>query len=309
MIPEIGGDFMQWLRGFFFVAKTGSVTRAALEMGRNQPTISHHIRCLERQFGTVLFDRSGGGLTLTPEGEALLEQAVSMFEIFKIMQSELVEGQIRPTGTVRVAATHAVVHNYLPVSVLGFRQQYPEVDFFIEGGGLETILGRVESSQADFGILNLPNIPKGFTYQPLFQTTPKLIARKNNPLGLGDHPHPETIAKAPFIFFPRTSTITPLIERCFESRGFGLNVVLVLNDFNSVKHYVALGLGISILDDFTLEEKDYEELDIFSLNSLFKPREYGLLFRKQKYLSPAVKAFLRVLKPDLDIVEHQRSKH
>ena len=302
MIPEIGGDFMQWLRGFFYVARTGSVTQAALEMGRNQPTISHHIRCLERQFGAMLFDRSGGRMKLTPEGDALLEQAVSIFEIFKTMEAELVEGQIRPTGTIRIAATHAVVHNYLSEPVLAFRRRHPKVDFHIEGGGLETILARMESAEADFGVLNLPDIPKGFTYHPLFQTALKLIAPKNNPFGLGDPPSLESIAQTPFLFFPRTSTLAPVIENRFADQGLQINVALVLNNFSSMKHYVSLGMGVSIVDDFILDGNDEARLDVFSLEAHFPPREYGLLLRKQKYLSPAVKTFLRLMKPDLPLL-------
>jgi len=47
MIDEFSGDFLQWLRGFYYVAKTGSVSLAALEMGRNQPAISHQIKSNE----------------------------------------------------------------------------------------------------------------------------------------------------------------------------------------------------------------------------------------------------------------------
>lgn len=51
MIEEMSGDFLQWLRGFYFVAINNSFSHAALEMGRNQPTISHQVKCLEKQFG------------------------------------------------------------------------------------------------------------------------------------------------------------------------------------------------------------------------------------------------------------------
>jgi DNA-binding transcriptional LysR family regulator len=69
------GDFLQWLRGFYYVAKRRSVTQAAMEMRRNQPTISHQIKCLESEFGVALFERSSGKMELTPEGRALLEKA------------------------------------------------------------------------------------------------------------------------------------------------------------------------------------------------------------------------------------------
>ena len=78
MIDEFSGDFLQWLRGFYYVAKTGSVSLAALEMGRNQPAISHQIKSIENEFGVTLFDRSRGRMALTPEGKKLFEKTISL---------------------------------------------------------------------------------------------------------------------------------------------------------------------------------------------------------------------------------------
>jgi DNA-binding transcriptional LysR family regulator len=76
-------------------------------------------------------------------------------------------------------------------------------------------------------------------------------------------------------------------------------VILILNDFDTVKTYVGLGLGVSILDSFTILKEDEGNLDIFLLRRFFTKRRYGLLLRKKKYLSPAVKAFIRTIKPDI----------
>ena len=46
MIEELNGDFLQWLRGFYYVAQTGSIRRAAQMMNRNPSTISYQIRSL-----------------------------------------------------------------------------------------------------------------------------------------------------------------------------------------------------------------------------------------------------------------------
>ena len=66
MIEEIPGDLLQWLRGFYFVAERGGVTQAAVVMGREQPTITRQIQCLEKELGVTLFDRSSGKMKLTP---------------------------------------------------------------------------------------------------------------------------------------------------------------------------------------------------------------------------------------------------
>src|SRR4030042_1877661 len=107
MIEQIGGGFFQWLRGFYLVAKRGSVTQAAMEMGRNQPTVSHQIKCLESEFGVTLFERSSGKMEVTPEGRALLEKAISLFETVKEMKSEIQGERLGQKGKAIVATTHA----------------------------------------------------------------------------------------------------------------------------------------------------------------------------------------------------------
>lgn len=72
MLEELNGDFLQWLRGFYYVAKTGSIRKAAEFMHRNPSTISYQIRALEQELNTVLFDRYKKTLRITPEGKKLL---------------------------------------------------------------------------------------------------------------------------------------------------------------------------------------------------------------------------------------------
>ena len=299
MIEEMGGDFLQWLRGFFFVAKTGSVTLAASEMGRNQPTISHQIKCLESEFGVTLFDRSRGKMDLTPEGKVFLDKAISLFEIIKEMKSEIGESLLAHSGKVTIATTHAIIHYFLPGLIVQFKKKHPGVSFELEGGGLNMILEKLVSAEADFGIANFKTVPDTLVYYDLFETKLNLIAQRDNPFSLKKKPTLAQISKAPFIFFPRSSTITPMIEEKFTEHALTLNVIMVLNNFEDVKKYVALGMGVSILDAYTLTEEDRGRFDIFSLDRFFSLRKYGLVMRKKKYLSPAVKAFIRSVKGDI----------
>ena len=301
MIDEMGGDFLQWLRGFYFVAKNKSVTQAGQEMRRNQPTISHQIKCLENEFGVTLFDRSKGKMELTPEGQVFLEKAISVFEVIKDMKSTVSEDPILQKGHIVIATTHAVIHYFLPKYVLMFREQFPQIHFDMEGGGLKILLDQIESASADFGIANLKHIPEALTYHKLFGTTPVLITPKNNPFFRKKVPSLKRIAEAPFILFPRSSTITPLIENTFARHNLELNVVLTLNNFEDVKKYVSMGVGVSILDDYTISKEDRDRLDVYALDRYIKKRQYGLIIRKKKYLAPHVKAFIWAIKPDIPL--------
>lgn len=101
MIEELNGDFLQWLRGFYYVSQTGSIRRAAQMMNRNPSTISYQIRSLEEELNTVLFDRYKKSLRITPEGKKLFEWTVYTFETLRGLRSEVgtLSGKLQGTVT------------------------------------------------------------------------------------------------------------------------------------------------------------------------------------------------------------------
>jgi DNA-binding transcriptional LysR family regulator len=66
---------LQRLKYFIAVAEERHITRAAARLGMAQPPLSQQIRVLEAEMGTKLFERLPKGVSLTPAGEALLEDA------------------------------------------------------------------------------------------------------------------------------------------------------------------------------------------------------------------------------------------
>ncbi|QND72869.1 LysR substrate-binding domain-containing protein [Tardiphaga robiniae] len=60
------------LRAFEAATRTGSFRLAADDLGLTPSAVSHAIRGLERDLGTVLFEREGRSIRLTPEGETLM---------------------------------------------------------------------------------------------------------------------------------------------------------------------------------------------------------------------------------------------
>lgn len=299
MIDEFGGDFIQWLRGFYHVAKTGSVTLASKEMGRNQPAISHQIKCLENEIGAILFDRSTGKMELTPEGKEVFDKSLSIFELVKQMKAEINEKNNRISGEINIVTTHAVIHYYLAEHIVEFNKHYPEVHFHLSGGNFEFILDQVESSSVDFGIAYVKAVNDEEVFHKLFDSAPVLITPKRGPYCIDKITGLKQLSGYPFILFSNVATLVKSIKKLFNQRNLSINVILVLNNVDIIKKYVELGMGISILEGFAIEDKEKEKLNIYSLDDYFERRAYGLVIRKRKYLSPSVKMFLKHLKNQL----------
>ena len=62
-------------------------------------------------------------------------------------------------------------------------------------------------------------------------------------------------------------------------------------------------LLFALLGGYAVSEEDEGTLDIFPMDRYFPKRKYGLLLRKKKYLSPALKAFIRTIKPTLQFTK------
>jgi DNA-binding transcriptional LysR family regulator len=100
-------------RLFFAVAGTGSVNRAARELGMSQPTLSRRLKELERYIGAPLFFRISSGVKLTQEGEALRGSAEGMVRSFETFHRELSRRVGDRSSEVKISATEGFTKHWL----------------------------------------------------------------------------------------------------------------------------------------------------------------------------------------------------
>src|SRR2546428_3889577 len=77
------------LQTFLAVARAGSLTLAARELGASQPTVSLQIKALSQALAIELVERSGRGLRLTPGGEALKLYARSVLDGLRALRQHV----------------------------------------------------------------------------------------------------------------------------------------------------------------------------------------------------------------------------
>ena len=297
MIDEISGDFLQWLRGFYFVAKERGLRQASIAMGREKSTISRQIQCLENELGVTLFNRSSGKMVITPEGKILQEEADALFEGVKRIKGEFKQEGTSYRGKIFIATTHAIIDSILPPYIEDFRRLHPAVTFQFDGASPELVYQKVESGEMDFGITFFERGHKTLVYHDLHETGLVMIAPKNSPFFPGKVPTLQQMAEAPLIL---RGSHEPLLKGLFAKGRLKPNVVMVHNNFANLKKYVAHGVGVAIMGGHTISPEDEQNFAIFSLDRYFPKRKYGIILKKKKYFSAMVKAFIRTIKPDID---------
>ena len=168
MIEELNGDFLQWLRGFYYVSQTGSIRRAAQMMNRNPSTISYQIRSREEELNTVLFDRYKKSLRITPEGKKLFEWTVYTFETLRGLRSEVGTLSGKLQGTVTFSSNLPFAAQVVGI-ISGFRERHPDVNIRIRRALTYEVVDDVESSKVDFGLTGVTVLPDHSELEELFQ--------------------------------------------------------------------------------------------------------------------------------------------
>ena len=115
------------LRVLFAVVQSGSMARAANQLGLTQPAVSDIVAGLEQMFAVPLFDRNPRGVEPTIYGRALLKRGQAAFDELRqgIRDIEFLSD---PTaGELRIGCPASVVSSVLALAIEGFSRQYPRV--------------------------------------------------------------------------------------------------------------------------------------------------------------------------------------
>jgi len=123
----MGGENYNDLQAFLTVAREGSFTRAAAQLGLSQSALSHKIQGLEARLGLRLLTRTTRSVSPTEAGERLQRALAPTFENIDAALAGLSELRDKPSGTIRITSNeHAAATILWPV-LKTFLPQYPDV--------------------------------------------------------------------------------------------------------------------------------------------------------------------------------------
>lgn len=115
------------LVAFVTVARQGSFTRAAAQLGVSQSALSHTIRGLESRVGLRLLNRSTRSLSPTHAGEKLLRTIGPRLDEIGFELAALSELRDKPAGIVRISANEHAANTVLWPKLSKALLEYPDV--------------------------------------------------------------------------------------------------------------------------------------------------------------------------------------
>ncbi|EAQ46641.1 transcriptional regulator, LysR family protein [Roseobacter sp. MED193] len=116
------------IQSFLAVADCGSLSAAARQLSRSQPTLGRHIQSLEADLNQRLFERHPRGLQLSQAGTALLPMAREMQAQMYRLSLQAAGQSEELAGTVRITASVFAAHHLLPPILADIRREEPGIE-------------------------------------------------------------------------------------------------------------------------------------------------------------------------------------
>jgi DNA-binding transcriptional LysR family regulator len=109
------------------IARCGSLTATAQELGVTTPAISRRLAALEQRLGVALFARTTRTLALTPEGERYLQAARRILDDIGELERSLRGSHAEPQGLLRVNATFGFGRRHIAPAIALFAARHPQL--------------------------------------------------------------------------------------------------------------------------------------------------------------------------------------
>ncbi|MEW5975551.1 MAG: LysR family transcriptional regulator [Acidobacteriota bacterium] len=288
------------IRNFYEVAVHKSFTLAAEKLYRTQPAISTQVRILEEELGEKLFDRIGKRICLTQAGEILFTYAEKLLRLHDEAKLAITELNQTPKGRIQVGANEATCIYVLPQIFALFKAKYPDVQISIYRNFSKKVVDKVLDNQLDFGIVTLPVSDRDVHMIPIAEDELWLITCPSHPLASRPAVSLNELIPHPIIFHKAGTTRERLMKH-FGKLWDKLNISMELASIETIKKFVSIGMGVSIVPkSYVTDEVQRGSLRVVRIKNLKLLRKLGLIYRKNRYLSRAGKAFLEVVEEYLN---------
>ena len=286
---------------FAAIAKSGNLTKAALELGTSQPAISHQMMLLAESRGAKLYTRTARGIELTEAGRKLLagitpilEQVAKLERGFKPLPAPGVTLEVLRVGGIESASACL-----LPAVLARFKRRHASVELEFRTRTSEHLERLVLNSAMDLAVTGRKAPTEALVCEPLRRERVVMFVPANHPLAKRNRLRLADVLAEPLIIRGGRggSGVTDSALQQLREHGQELKIGMHCDGPTAIKAAVRQKMGVGVVFEESLKaEVAAGEFKILNLCGLELMGESFVIYSKKWPLSPAAREFLILLR-------------
>ena len=244
------------LTAFREVMITGSVSAAARNLNKSQPSISALIATLEADLGIVLFERQGGRLKPTSEAHLLLSETNQILARLESARQTMASVRDSHAGLVRIVSMPGPALFLLPELIAEFIKERPEIQVSLISKTSIEVQQLMVAQQFDIGVADvamLPSPPSPLAAQEVFGFNCVCAMRSDDPLAAKPTLSAADLDGRPMAALFAEHTASRQTRAAFEMAKTHFNQHFEMQYFLPMFPLIEKGLTYAIVDPLSAE--------------------------------------------------------
>lgn len=286
------------IRVFRAAAQHLNFSRAAEELLLTQPAVTQQIKALEEEFGTPLFDRGGGRISLTAAGRALLPFTDQMKALSEEAITSVAAVSGEQAGELALGASQTIAQYLLPNLVASFLKNQPRIRITARSGNSDEMLKALLAREIQLALIEGPEQRKDVHVEPFMEDHMVLVVPAGHewadleikPLALQD----ERLLMREF-----GSGSRRVVEHALAGvglKGKDLRISMELDSTEGLLSAVEAGLGITFVSRWAVRNQlALGTLKLARVEGLKLARRFSIAYLAGPEPGGTVGAFRRML--------------
>ena len=283
-----------------FVARCGSMAKAALQLSTSQSVVSAAVATLEASLGVRLFERSAKGVEPTIYATTLLRRSRVAFDELHQAIMDIERLDDAATGEVRVACSEFLSGGFISDVVNGFTDRHPKMVCQVTDADARSVEFRqLQERSVDLMVARIPAAFRGsdVTAEILFDDPHYVVAGAGHPLAGRRNVTLEDLTTQNWIF-PASLVVREVLEDAFGAKGLVVPDGRVISSCVLMRnHLLATGRFVTVLPASVLQYNASKwALCALPIKLRTAPRPIAAILLKDRSISPPVQLFLDYLR-------------
>ncbi|RIW31617.1 LysR family transcriptional regulator [Bacillus salacetis] len=284
------------LKTFVTLAEVKNFTKASEHLHISQPSVSLHIKNLEREFQTELFIRSPKHVQITPTGNILYNRAKQMISIYEQTREDILEHHNSIQGELIIGASFTIGEYILPSYLSELQRNFPKLELKVVIGNTEEIVEYVRLFQVDIGLIEGQTNDKELSIHSFMQDELVIIYPNSNHLKLKGNITMADLQNRTWVTREEGSGTREYLKHFIRTNGLKVKSFLTISSNQGIKESVIQGMGISLLSYSVIErELKHGDLSIIRLENKPFMRTLSYVYSPIMKNKRSVVAIIKVL--------------
>jgi DNA-binding transcriptional LysR family regulator len=277
------------------IVQQRSVSRGAQLNRISQSAATQQVQEVERRLKIQLLDRSIRPVQPTAAGKLYSELCRDVLRREEEFSAALDALQASTEGKLRIASIYSVGLSEVPHYREEMRKRFPLIEVQLELGRPEAVYSAVLNDRVDLGLVSYPETSRDLVTLPWREEPMAVVLPPGHPLSANRLLNASHLEGFSFIAFDEDLSIRRQIDRYLREHGVAVNIVLQVDNIQSLKAFLMVGRELSILPQCTVsaEVAQGRLIAIPLAQPLIRP--IGIVYRKRKTLNRAAQLFIERL--------------